>query len=132
MSVSKRARSEASLIRLNIGAGEYLQYLVSTRSPRPRFSLMDANSHEIILSDRATATILNPQTYTRLWPVVGDRPQNQSSLILSMNFPEAQCEYGFQVHVRRADGMWVVATDIDFESADGGDSFLYGFEVLAE
>jgi hypothetical protein len=130
--VTKKVRSEAPAISVNISGGEFLQYLVAAASSQLSFTLRDANTHEIILSDRVPPTIESPTTITRLWPVVGDRPQQVSELVLALNFAGAGDIHTFQVQHRQADGKWVAAIDIDFESDTGGEWYHYAFRVLAE
>lgn len=132
VSVNKKVRTETELVVVNLSQGEYLQYVLSSESEAVRFTLMDAGTKEVILSDRAPATMQHPMTYSRLWPVVGDRPQRESSVILAMEFTQARVSYHFQVLHRNADGSWTPAIDLDFESPMGGDTYLYRFPILAE
>lgn len=132
MSVCKRVRSEAEVVVVKLGVGEFLQYLVSSPCADLRFSLVDVKTNEIILSEQASPTILAPPTFTRLWPLVGDRPQHESSLLLTMIFAEARHHCNFQIQHRRADGSWDAVMNIDFEASEGGDSHVHSFRVLAE
>jgi hypothetical protein len=117
---------------VNVGENEFLQYVVSAPSNQIRFSLMDATTNEVILSDRAKPTTMQPTTFTRLWPVVGDRPQPSSAIILAMNFIEPPYLYTLQVQRKKADGAWKAEIDIDFDSSGGGDWYLYSFHVVAQ
>lgn len=132
MAVVKIVRSEVAVIPVKHGEGEYLQYLVSTASENPNFRLNDAETREVILSERELPSTRNPATFTREWPVIGDRPQPRSSLVLSLTFGTTNQLYTFQVRHRRMDGSWQAAIDIDFRSSTPGELYLYTFTVLAE
>ncbi len=132
MSVTKKVRFEASGVEVDVSGGEFLQYLVTCPAAKSRFSLNDAITKEIILSDQIPPTLLTPATYMRLWPVVGDRSQKESLLILTMSFETAGNRYTFQVQHRQANGGWRVAIDVDFECSAGGEEYLYSFAVVTE
>jgi hypothetical protein len=132
VSVQKRIRAEVTSIAVAAEAGEYIQYVMSSPSPRPHFSLMDVTSNDLILSDRVVALMTNPWTYTRLWPVVGDHPRHQSAIVLAMNFTDAENLYNFKVQQRKVDGTWVAVIDIDFVPSTAGDWYLYTFSVVTE
>ncbi len=132
MTVTKKVRFEAPAVALNLRGGEFLQYLVTSTAAEPHFSLTDAITKEIILSDLVPPTLLTPATYMRLWPVVGDRSQRESLLILTMSFETAGSGYAFQVQHRQANGGWRVAIDVDFEGSAGGETYLYSFAVVME
>jgi hypothetical protein len=119
-------------ISVAIEAGEYIQYVMSSAAPRPRFSVMDVSSNDLILSDRVPPVLANPATYTRLWPVVGDHPRRESAVVLAMNFADAENVYNFKVQQRKPDGLWVARIDIDFVPCVAGDWYLYPFSVLTE
>jgi hypothetical protein len=132
VSVTKKVRFEASAVKVDVSGGEFLQYLVTCPAAMSCFSLNDAITKEIILSDHVPPTLSTPTTYMRLWPVVGDRPQRQSSLILAMSFEEAGSVYTFQVQHRQANGEWRAIIDVDFECSAGGENYLYSFAVITE
>lgn len=135
MPVSKRVKSEAETVAVDLSRGEFLQYVVSsplTDAKRLRFSLTDAFTKEVVLSEKVPRTIEDPSTFTRLWPVVGDRPQSESSLVLAMNFAEPNQRYTLRVMRRRANNSWIAEIDVDFESSIGGDWYMYAFRVKAE
>jgi hypothetical protein len=115
-----------------ISGGEYLQYLISSAAAQPRFSLTDANTGEIILSDRVPPTLLWPSTFLRLWPVVGDLPQREASLVLEMHFAAPGAGYTFQVQHHQTDGAWNAMIDIDFVGAEAGEDLIHKFKVLAQ
>ena len=112
--------------------GEYLQYLVSSPSASAHFVLLEGLTKQVVLTERVPATLQDPATYTRLWPVVGDRPQHESSAVLLMEFGEPNLSYRFQVLHRGISGEWTTAIDIEFQSATGGDSYEYSFRILAD
>jgi hypothetical protein len=132
VTVTKKVRFEAPAVALNLRGGEFLQYLVTSSASESRFSLTDAITKEIILSDQVPPTLLTPATYMRLWPVGGDRSQQESLLILAMSFETAGNGYTFQVQHRQANGQWRVAIDVDFECSAGGEKYLYSFAVITE
>ncbi len=86
----------------------------------------------MILSDRVPPTILTPPTFTRLWPVVGDRPQHESLLELTLRFAAPRNHCTFQVQHRCADGSWRPVIDVDFEASEAGDVHTYQLSILAE
>ena len=117
---------------MKLSAGEFIQYLVTSPCTGLKFSLREGKTGEIILSDNLVATYGDPATFTRLWPIVGDRPQQESFLELTIEFAEARDHCTFQVQHRRADGTWKPSIDLDFEALEGGDSCQYSFTVLAD
>lgn len=124
--------SETETVAVKLSAGEFIQYLVSSPCTNLSFSLADVVTNEMILSDRVPATILEPLTFTRLWPVVGDRPQQESSLAFSVRFAEARNHCTFQVQHRRPDGSWRPLIDVEFEASEAGDTYRYQFSVLTD
>ncbi len=135
MPVSKRIRAEAETVAVNVSDGEFLQYLVSSPAKdvkNLRFSVTDVATKEIVLSEKVPRTIDDPATFTRLWPVVGDRPQHDASLVLAMNFAEPNQRYTFQVIRRLTNNVWQTEIDLDFESSIGGDWYMYTFRLRAE
>jgi len=117
---------------VNRGHGEYLQYLMASDSEALRFALTDVVTKEVILSERVPATMKHPTTYARLWPVVGDRPQRENAVVLTMEFPHPRLACHFKVMHHDAEGTWSTPIDLEFESASGGDTYFYTFHVVAD
>ena len=117
---------------MKLSAGEFIQYLVTSPCAGLKFSLNEIKTGEIILSDDVPATFHNPPTFTRLWPVVGDRPQQESFLELTVRFRDPSDHCTFQVQHRRIDGGWKPSIDLDLEALEGGSAFRYSFTVVAD
>jgi hypothetical protein len=130
--VTKKIRSEARAVVVKVSAGEFLQYLVTSPSAKACFSLADASTGEVILSDRVSPTLLSTATFMRLWPMVGDRPQREHAFILAMNFEGPGSVYTFQVQHRQENGAWHAPIDLDFEGSAGDGEYLYDFSIRAE
>lgn len=132
MSVQKSVRSEIETVVLRLREDEYLQYVLSSRALKQRFSLLDNGTKENILNERTTPMTEQPTTFMRVWPIVGDRPQQETVFMLALYFAEPQDAYTFQVQQHRSDGNWYPAIDIDFQSPLGGSWYMYLFHVKAE
>lgn len=131
MPVRIHVRAEFVPIVVNIREGEYLQYLVSTRSESIQFSLVDRKTGEVILSDAVPVVVHSPTTYMRLWPVVGDRPQPESSVLFTVHFqwPDEHCN--LQVQHRDTTGRWSSAVNVDFTSEAAGEALTYLLQIRA-
>lgn len=116
---------------VKIREGEYLQFLVSTRSDSIQFSVADRKTGEVILSDAVPVVVHSPTTYMRLWPVVGDRPQPESSVLFTVHFrwPDEHCN--LQVQHRDAAGKWAAAVNVDFISEAASEVLTYVVHIRA-
>lgn len=132
MPVIQRVRKDVQTVVVAISGGEYLQYLISSAAETPSFALTDDSTGEVILSDRVRPTLSSPATFLRLWPVVGDLPYREASLVLRMSFPVPSTKYTFQVQHHQSDGAWRAMIDVDFVCSEICNEFTYKFKVLAQ